>query len=1161
MSNYIWDNKIDAVGCPLHADWLRVNVGLTREQCSQINAVEYQGKVYMLTKATRSTSGTDRTMISFEPNIPVGYNSAVDFTVYFNYRKNPIEWREVTLKKTIGMTTVRKTDPNMYKGEERVIEGHAGQETITVEREYKNGKWTGSERNRRSKITIEMVPRQIITGTKEPIEWKPKEEIKYVEITTERMQETDPDIYEDEEKTVPGTRGEIKVTWEEKYEGGKATGETRNRKETVIVEMIPNRIYKGGKHRPVITWEKKEETKYIEITTVNDTDPNLYEDEERIEEGTRGEILVTYEAEYSDGVATGNIRNKKETTKVEMVPKKIIKGTKKRPVHEWREEKKVEYIKITDEVTYDENMYEDEEKVVDGKRGEIITTWLEEYVDGVSNGNKKDFKTEEIPMLPRKITKGLKKHVFEWKKESHKETIEITEKIEYNNKKFQDEDDEIIPGIAGEKIVTYEYEYKDGVKTGNKRNYEEKITIPMVQTRRIKGTRKVLPEDLKVRELFKETLASDSLLTDWRITIDGVKYDSNIFKAYPSLTKTTNRMFGDCVMAQCDFELNDRENKLDVLNKEIMLEKLIMIDGFETWYKFGYFIIKEITSDKSGLSIKCTAYDRAVLFNEKYSTKLKYPAKGADIINEILNKRGVKLKGTFSFSEFEFVNVNFEPNVSEREMIARMAELGGEHAMFNREGELEFRTANKIDVTINGEHRTEYSLEAPDKPIGQVSLGFKDYDDDYIKGENVDGEQTYRIEDNPYAELVRDVIIDDVYNQIHGKQARAFSIKNVIGAEFFDINDIFILNDNQGNKQELTVLSVKTDGSLRGEVAAEKIEYASANYKIAGSIKEDLKRVGLEVNHINQTIKTHASKISEQTQQTSEIFQNMTGIRSEVSEVKKQNEEIEKKQSEIQQNADKLIMEVRSTGGSNLLKNSVLYNDEKKSGTYINWNTTSGSWRAKDDFESLAYGGISGRIIDGRGPLEQIVQVKSNTSYGEIVYYSVGLRVNKSPASQVTISVLDGDNNLYKRIDMPQGKTENYTFIKIEKIKTTNKYLKLKIEASGGDIQLTDLMINVGELCANWTTHISEAVSAGVTVDTEGLKVKNSGYDGDTRIDGRGLAGYYKSSRVFGINKDVTESDKIKVKYEMNMPPIKIISIESGPRAGWSFVPTNKGGN
>ena len=157
--------------------------------------------------------------------------------------------------------------------------------------------------------------------------------------------------------------------------------------------------------------------------------------------------------------------------------------------------------------------------------------------------------------------------------------------------------------------------------------------------------------------------------------------------------------------------------------------------------------------------------------------------------------------------------------------------------------------------------------------------------------------------------------------------------------------------------------------------------------------------------------------------------------------------------------------------------------------------------------------------------------------------------------------MLDGNDNLYKRIDLPQGKIENYTFIKIEKIKTTNKYLKLKIEASGGDIQLTDLMINVGELCANWTTHISEAVSAGVTVDTEGLKVKNSGYDGDTRIDGRGLAGYYKSSRVFGINKDVTESDKIKVKYEMNMPPIKVISIESGPRAGWSFVPTNKGGN
>ena len=132
MTNYIWDSKIDAVNGALYSDWFRVDVALTKEQCAQINAIEYKGQVYMLAKATRSTSGRDRTMVSFEPNISVGGNSSANFTVYFNYRKNPIEWREVTLKKTIGMTTVRKTDPNMYKGEERVIEGHAGQETITA---------------------------------------------------------------------------------------------------------------------------------------------------------------------------------------------------------------------------------------------------------------------------------------------------------------------------------------------------------------------------------------------------------------------------------------------------------------------------------------------------------------------------------------------------------------------------------------------------------------------------------------------------------------------------------------------------------------------------------------------------------------------------------------------------------------------------------------------------------------------------------------------------------------------------------------------------------------------------------------------------------------------------------------------------------------------
>ncbi len=663
-------------------------------------------------------------------------------------------------------------------------------------------------------------------------------------------------------------------------------------------------------------------------------------------------------------------------------------------------------------------------------------------------------------------------------------------------------------------------------------------------------------------EALNNVLKNNFIQTDWRIKINGEQFDSNIFKVYPSLTKSTNKMFGDFIMSQCNFELNDRENKLDVLNKEIEIEKLIRINGNNIWYKFGNFIISEIVSDKSALSIKCTAYDKAILFNQKYESNLNFPLKGIDVLNEILEKRKVKLNGTFSFAEFEFPQINYNSETSEREMIARLAELGGEHAIINRQGKLEFRKTNKIDIIINGEHRTEYSLENPDKAIGQVSLGFKNYDDDYIKGENIDGEQTFRIENNPYAELVRDVVIEDIYNNIHGKQARAFSIKGLIGAEFFDINDVFILNDNQGNKHELTILGIKTDGSLRGEIYAEKIEYTSANYKIAGSVKEDLKKVGLEVNHINQTIKTQAEKINDTMKISSRTEQDINGIRTQVSQVEEKNKVIEEKQTNLEQDIDKFKAEVRSSGGSNLLKNSVLFNNELIDKIPVGWHLMLGKQpMGVDNIESLSYGCISGRTIsnvNGWFMLQQAVTVSTDE------YYSFSIRVKKSIDAYVTVAVLDkvawGEEmnkaHVYRRYTLSPGIETNFDLYKIEKIKPISNQLvvSIYINDKGGSVDFTDIMLNLGETCIPWNTHTSEAVSAAAIMDSAGLNVKTSNYPGSIKIDGRGLAGYYNGNRSFGTSKDLTWSDKFQAEKEITMPPIKVVPVTSGERAGWSFV-------
>jgi hypothetical protein len=60
------------------------------------------------------------------------------------------------------------------------------------------------------------------------------------------------------------------------------------------------------------------------------------------------------------------------------------------------------------------------------------------------------------------------------------------------------------------------------------------------------------------------------------------------------------------------------------------------------------------------------------------------------------------------------------------------------------------------------------------------------------------------------------------------------------------------------------------------------------------------------------------------------------------------------------------------------------------------------------------------------------------------------------------------------------------------------------------------------------------------------------------KLDELGLNGYSDASgtleNVFTINRDLTEVSKLKTRNQIEMPPLKIVPITSGTRAGWSWV-------
>lgn len=81
------------------------------------------------------------------------------------------------------------------------------------------------------------------------VEWISRSRTEYQDYTIKYQ--VDYSRYEDESWTSGGVRGEIRITWEEKFVNGSPTGEKRNERRETIRQMQPLIRWTGGKKRPV----------------------------------------------------------------------------------------------------------------------------------------------------------------------------------------------------------------------------------------------------------------------------------------------------------------------------------------------------------------------------------------------------------------------------------------------------------------------------------------------------------------------------------------------------------------------------------------------------------------------------------------------------------------------------------------------------------------------------------------------------------------------------------------------------------------------------------------------------------------------------------------------------------------------------------------------
>ena len=373
-----------------------------------------------------------------------------------------------------------------------------------------------------------------------------------------------------------------------------------------------------------------------------------------------------------------------------------------------------------------------------------------------------------------------------------------------------------------------------------------------------------------VSNAYKEVVSSASALSPkCKIIIDGVEYLGDVIKTSPKITHSNTSFLGGFPAKTISFDIFDLENNLNLENKEITAYKGIVVNGSVEWVKQGIFIpqAKDITHNVSTKVITITnAQDRTQLFDSKYESALDWSINhtGLEIVQEICTKLNVNLETTnFGWANYSFKQPNFSSMTTYREVISRMAELGGEVALISCDGGLQLKGQYTTGDTIQ---RHRYEKLSKEKPfvVNTLVLGKKGIDDDVVYPESISKDRIeFRIENNPFVDLYREEMIANVAKYIIGNSFIPFELNGFVDGFIYELNDVIKIIDKNGEAFNAVILDYSSQSRIKSNVKAATQDENKTNYNLVGSKTSAIGQVKLEVDHINETITALTSRIED----------------------------------------------------------------------------------------------------------------------------------------------------------------------------------------------------------------------------------------------------------------------------------------------------------
>ena len=329
----------------------------------------------------------------------------------------------------------------------------------------------------------------------------------------------------------------------------------------------------------------------------------------------------------------------------------------------------------------------------------------------------------------------------------------------------------------------------------------------------------------------------------------------------------------------------------------------------------------------------------------------------------------------------------------------------------------------------------------------------------------------------------------------------------------------------------ITKSTILVDGGINETLTSQTPDVVPINYSKSGGITKTIFRTELEVDKQEQRIDSIVSRQDATDASVAEQF------------------------TQVTQNLTNIVTTVQSTGGGNFIRNSVGFGKDSN-GILSVWTYGTGASattvKSQSSPASLNAGGVSGHeiMMTGASIISQTVELTPGETY------TLALRAKKNTTGAITIQV--GNTSNSATITLASGTAYNWQLQKTEFVPAmSNNTVKITVPASAS-FEITDLILTTGG-GYTWRQASGEIYNTQVSLDQSGVQVKSSVDTGDyVEITPLEFAGYSNASgsmqKVFSLNRDVTEVEKLEARSQIKMPPIKVIPIDNSSYSGWAFV-------